>query len=126
MNTYEDILASQSELAHFNHNHDKLGRFAKSRNSEGKVTSDSGKQSTQKSKAREAAKKLKNAIRSGRTRVDDSMEQLRNMQFMQMINDQQIMNQQIQNQLLIQQAIQESNRCASLSMTMGMNPFMFG
>lgn len=29
MKTYEEILASQAELAHFNPNHDKLGRFAK-------------------------------------------------------------------------------------------------
>ena len=30
MRTYEELLAVQTELAHFNPNHDKLGRFAKS------------------------------------------------------------------------------------------------
>lgn len=30
MRTYEELLAIQTELAHFNPNHDKLGRFAKS------------------------------------------------------------------------------------------------
>lgn len=118
---YEDY------LIHFNPNHDpKTGQFAKSRNGSGSITSSKKSDKKQESKASKAAKKLKEAIRSGHVRVNNSMDDLRNMQFMQMINDQQMVNQQIQNQLLVQQAIQEANRCASLSMTMGMNPFMFG
>lgn len=113
-------------LAHFNPNHDKFGRFSKSRNATGRRMSDNTGHVAEESKVSKAAKKLKDAISSGHVHINDTMDNLRNMQYMQMINDQQIMNQQIQNQLLIQQSIQEANRCASLSMTMGMHPFMFG
>ncbi len=119
-------------LMHFNPNHDKFGRFSKSSGGAGAYntssTSNAEKESasSNKDKAKIALKKLKEAVHDGHVRVDDTMNNMRNMQYMQIINDQQITNQQIQNQLLVQQSIQEANRCASLSMTMGMNPFMFG
>ena len=69
-------------LAHFNPNHDKLGRFSKSRNATGRRVSDNTGRVAEESKVSKAAKKLKDAISSGHIYVDDTMDNLRNIQFM--------------------------------------------
>lgn len=113
---YEDY------LVHFNPNHDKLGRFSKSSVSKTSRSSDGRKIEN------EHYKKKSNSHPIAKSKIQDLTSQIRNgyhhLQELQNMQNN-FMQQQINNQF-VQQSIIDGNRCMSLAMTGGMNPFMFG
>ena len=118
---YEDY------LAHFNPNHDKLGRFSKS-----STTNIAGDKTSRNSEGRrienEHYKKKSKSHPIAKSKIRDLTRQIRNgYHHLQELQDMQnnFMQQQINNQF-VQQSIIDGNRCMSLAMTGGMNPFMFG
>lgn len=104
----------------------RIGSGSKKKKSSLKSKVSAAKEKAMKAKERAVAEKeaLKQAFLQG------MMEEMNRMQMEQAnqiaLQNQQMINQQIMNQQFMDMSIREANRTASLSMTGGMNPFMFG